>query len=254
MDLNFFLQSLEYPLIEFLLYSVLTVVIALILVKFFSFLINKAAEKFEIEMTLNYLLKDLMKYSIYIIAFVVILDMAGIDISALIVSLGIVGITIGFAARDVISSFVSGMFLLADKTVKVGEVIEVGDIKGKVKKLGFRTTTLITPDNLIVTVPNAVLAKNPYINYTFLDEHRIDLEVVIPFNVDINKFKDIFIQRVSNLEWVVPNSPPSVLVKEMIDSGIRLKISAWSKDYSQIENCRLKLADEVRKLINEIGE
>lgn len=254
MNLNSILQSLEYPLVEFLVYSVLVVIISLILVKFFSFLINKATEKFKIEMTLNYLLKDLSKYSIYILAFIVILDMAGINISALVVSLGIIGISIGFAARDIISSFVSGIFILADKTVKVGEVIEVNDIKGKVKKLGFRTTTLITPDNLIVTVPNSVLAKNPYINYTFLDEHRIDLEVIIPFNVNINKFKKIFIQKVSNLEWALENSSPQIIVKEMVDTGLSLKISAWSKDYSEIENCRLDLADEVRNIINEIGK
>ncbi|MBZ9571690.1 mechanosensitive ion channel family protein [Methanobrevibacter sp. TMH8] len=254
MNLNSFLQSLQYPFAEFLLYSILIVIISLILVKVFSFVINKATEKFDIEMTLNYLLKDLLKYSIYIIAFVLILDMAGINISALVVSLGIIGISIGFAARDIISSFVSGMFILADKTVKVGEVIEVDNIKGEVKKLGFRTTTLITSDNLIVTVPNSVLAKNPYINYTFLDEHRIDLEMIIPFNVNINKFKNIFIQRVSNLDWVLENSSPQVLVKEMVDCGIKLKISAWGKDYSKIEDCRLNLANELRKIINEIGE
>lgn len=254
MNLNSFLQSLEYPLIEFLLYSALVVIIALILVKFFSFLINKVTEKFDIEMTLNYLLKDISKYLIYIIAFAVILEMAGINISALVVSLGIVGISIGFAARDIISSFVSGIFILADKTVKVGEVIEVNDIKGKVKKLGFRTTTLVTPDNLIVTIPNSVLAKNPYVNYTFLDEHRIDLEVIVPFNIDVNKFKEVFIHRASNLEWALKDSSPQVIVKEMVDTGLMLKISAWSRDYSEIENCRLDLADEVRKLINEIKE
>ena len=254
MNLNFIAQIFPYNTFSFLLYTVITLIIAFILIKLISFLINKATKKFDIEITLNYLLKDLAKYLIYIIAFVIILSLAGIDINGLIVSLGIVGITIGFAARDIISSFVSGIFILFDKTVKVGEIIEVQNIRGEVKKLGFRTTTVVTSDNLIVTIPNRVLSTSPYINHTFFDEQRIDLDVVIPFNVDINKFKDIFIQKTTNLEWVLKDFSPKVFVKEMTDTGAKLKISAWTQDYSKIETYRLNLADEVRKIINEIGE
>ena len=254
MNLNIINQFFQPSTLNFLLYVAITLIISAILIKLFSFLMNKATKKFDIEITLNYLLKDLVKYLIYIIAVIIILNLVGIDISGLVVSLGIVGIIIGFAARDIISSFVSGMFILADKTVKVGEIIEVNNIKGEVKKLGFRTTTLVTTDNLIVTIPNAVLAKNPYINHTFFDKQRIDLEVIMPFNVDINKFKDVFNQKISNLEWTLEDSSPRVVVKEMIDNGMRLKISAWGQDYSKMEIYRLDLGDEVRKIINEMGE
>ena len=254
MILDSITQFFPFNGFSFLLYTVITLVISFILIRFFSFLINKATKKFDIEITLNYLLKDLVKYLIYIAAFIIILTSAGVDVNGLFVSLGIVGITIGFAARDIISSFVSGIFILSDKTVKVGEIIEVQNIKGVVKKLGFRTTTVVTPDNLIVTIPNRVLATTPYVNHTFFDEQRIDLDVIIPFNVDINKFKDIFIQKTSNLEWVLEDSSPRVVVKEMIDTGIRLKTSAWGQDYSKIEAYRLNLADEVRKIINDIVE
>jgi len=247
-------QSFQHSNLNFLIYVAVTLIISFILIKLFSFLINKATKKFDIEITLNYLLKDLIKYSIYIIALIIILSLVGIDIGGLVVSLGIVSIIIGFAARDIISSFVSGMFILADKTVKIGEIIEVNNIKGEVKKLGFRTTTLVTADNLIVTIPNGVLAKNPYINHTFFDKQRIDLEVIVPFNVDINKFKDVFNQKISNLKWVLEDSSPRVVVEKMIDTGMRLKISAWGQDYSKMEIYRLDLADEVRKIINEIGK
>jgi len=254
MNLDYIAQFFPFSTFSFLVYTVITLIISFILIKLFSFLINKATKKFDIEITIKYLLKDLVKYLIYIVAFIIILTLAGIDVNGLFVSLGIVGITIGFAARDIISSFVSGIFILFDKTVKVGEIIEVQNIKGEVKKLGFRTTTVVTPDNLIVTIPNGVLAKTPYINHNFFDEQRIDLDVIIPFNVDINKFKDIFIQEIFTLEWVLEDSPPRVIVKEMIDTGIRLKISAWAQDYSKIEIYRLNLADKVRKIINDLGE
>jgi small conductance mechanosensitive channel len=243
---------LQYPFLEFLIYTVIVLLVSFILVKILYFLINKITKKFEVELTLNYLLKDLAKYSIYILAFLIILSIAGVDINALLVSLGVFGITIGFAARDIISSFVSGMFILADKTVKVGEVIGVNDIKGNVKKLGFRTTTLITPDNLIVTVPNTVLAKNPYINYTFFDKHRIDLNVIIPFNIDIEEFQDFLIKKISDLKWTLKDSPSKVVVVGIVEGGVQLEVSAWGNEYSMIESCRLELANEIRKLINEM--
>jgi len=252
MNLDFFYGFLKYPILELLLYTAVVIIISFFLIKLFSFIINKLSKKFDMEITLNYLLKDLIKYLIYIIAVISILKFTGIDISALVVSLGIVGISIGFAARDIISSFVSGLFLLADKTVKVGEVIEVGDIKGKVTKLGFRTTTLVTPDNSIVTVPNSVLAKNPYISHTYSEEHRIDLNVIIPFNIDIDEFEKIFNQKISNLEWVLKDSSPKLSVIEITDMGTKLKLSAWGKEYSKIESYRLDMANEVKKLINEL--
>ncbi|RBQ23728.1 Small-conductance mechanosensitive channel MscMJ [Candidatus Methanobinarius endosymbioticus] len=242
----------QYPFLEFLLYTVIVLIVSTVLVRILAFIINKLAKKFNIELTLNYLFKDLAKYVIYIFAFVIILGMAGVDINALIVSLGVVGVTLGFAAKDIISSFVSGIFLLADKTVKVGEVIEVEDIKGEVKKLGFRTTTLVTSDNLIVTVPNTVLSQNPYTNYTYFDKHRIDLEVILPLNVDIADFEKSLVKRISDLPWILENSNPQINVIEMNEEGSKLKISACSDEYSKIETCRLDLANEVRKLIGEM--
>ncbi|WP_297899615.1 mechanosensitive ion channel family protein [Methanobrevibacter sp.] len=249
MNLNIFPQ---YPFIGYFIYVVIILIATLISVKISSLLINRVSKRFGIELTFKYLLKDLAKYLIYIIAFLMILDIVGIDVNALIVSLGVVGITLGFAARDVISSFLSGIFILADKTVKVGEVIEVNDVKGKVTKMGFRTTTIVTVDNLIVTIPNTVLAKNPYTNYTFFDKYRIDLNIIIPFNVDIGNFEKTLIQRVSNLNWVLIDSSPKVDIIEMNENGIKVKISAWGENYSRIDCYRLDLANEVRKLIEEL--
>ncbi len=244
----------DYNYMGSILTIIIIIVVAFVLTNIFAFLINKISKKFNLEITLNYLLKDLLKYSIWIIAFITILEVGGVDVSAIVVSLGIVGISVGFAARDIVSSFVAGMFILADKTVKVGEVIKIDDIRGKVKKLGFRTTTLVTPDNLIVTVPNSVLSKNPYLSYTYLDEQRVDLEIALPYNVDLEEFKSIFMEKIIGLDWVLDDSKPRVVVREMIPEGIILKISAWATDYSQIEIYRLNLANEARILITKISK
>lgn len=131
MNLNIFPQ---YPFIGYFIYVVIILIATLISVKVSSLLINRVSKRFGIELTFNYLLKDLVKYLIYIIAFLMILDIVGIDVNALIVSLGVVGITLGFAARDVISSFLSGIFILADKTVKVMKLSKLMMLKAKLQK------------------------------------------------------------------------------------------------------------------------
>ncbi|KZX14889.1 small-conductance mechanosensitive channel [Methanobrevibacter cuticularis] len=248
MNLNPFPQ---YPVVGMVIEIAIVLIISFILLQIFSYLVIKLSKKFDIEKTLSYLFRDFINYIIYIIAFIIILKILGIDITALILSFGIIGITIGFAGKDIISNFLSGIFILSDKTVKVGEVIEVNGVKGKVKKLGFRTTTLVTPDNAIVTIPNSVLSANPYVNYTYLEEQRIDLEISVPYNMNLDQFKIEFRKAISKLDWVLNSNTPKVFVKEMNGDNIKLKIIAWANDYSKVEDYRLLLADEVRKLIDE---
>jgi small-conductance mechanosensitive channel len=240
----------NYQFIENIIAIAVILIVAHVLINVLSYLINKFGAKIELEKTLEYLTKDLVKYLIYIIAFIIILEVIGIDISGILISLGIIGVVIGFAARDVISNFMSGIFLLADKTVKVGEFIGVGNVEGKVKKLGFRTTTLITSDNLVVTIPNSVLSKNPYTNHTYFDETRVDLEVLVPYEIDLDEFKSSLLKTISKLNWVLKDIHPKIFMTEMNETGIKLKISAWFNEYSKIEEYRMDLANVIRKQIN----
>lgn len=240
----------NYEFIGDIIAIAIILIVSYALINILAYVINKLSRKIDLEKTLEYLLKDLTKYLIYIIAVILILELLGVNISGIFISLGIIGVVVGFAARDIFSNFMSGIFLLADKTVKVGEFINVGNVEGKVKKLGFRTTTLVTLDNLIVTIPNSVLSKNPYTNYTYLDETRVDLIVMIPYEIDLNEFKSSAITIISKLEWVLKDSPPKIFIKEMNESGIMLKITAWLSEYSKIEECRMNLANVIRKQIN----
>ncbi|MCL2115705.1 MAG: mechanosensitive ion channel family protein [Methanobrevibacter sp.] len=251
MNLNYFQAFL---FIEEIIAIVIILIVSHLLINALSYLIKKFSRKIELEKTLEYLAKDLSKYLICIIALILILELLGVNVSGIFISLGIIGIIFGFAAQDVISNFMSGIFLLADKTVKVGEVIDVGNAKGVVKKLGFRTTTLITSDNLVVTIPNSVLSKNHYTNHTYFDETRVDLEILIPYEIDLDEFKSSSIQSISKLEWVLNDIPPRIIVKEMNETGINLKISAWFNEYPKIEEYRMNLANVIRKQINTAKE
>ncbi len=108
------------------------------------------------------LLSDLLSIGIYIIALYAILSIWNLEevITPILAGAGIVGLAVGFASKDVVANFISGIFILVDKPFKVGDKIEVKGIKGRVLKIGLRVTKLETEEGEIATVPNSILASN----------------------------------------------------------------------------------------------
>ena len=131
---------------------ILILIGALIIIKISDRVLTKIENKFNLNITLHYLLKDIVKYTVYVVAIAWILHVIGINLESIIISLGVVGIAIGFASQDIVSNFISGIFIIGDNKVKVGEVIEVDGFKGTIKKVGMRNTTMINQDNYEITI------------------------------------------------------------------------------------------------------
>ncbi|HTX61071.1 MAG TPA: mechanosensitive ion channel family protein, partial [Methanobacterium sp.] len=181
----------------------ITLIIAFIVIKIINYLIKKTGQRFELEMTVVQVLQEIFKYTVIIIAVVMILNELGINVTALILSLGIVGIAVGFAARDTLSNFISGLFILGHKSFKVGDIIEVSDHFGIVTKMGFRVTTLTTTDNKVLNIPNSLFSTQIYLNYTALECRRIELAISIPQSVDLDETIKSLIDKALNLKWVL---------------------------------------------------
>src|SRR5664280_2607052 len=174
------------PLLKDIIVTIIILIASLLIIKWTSIFINNTGKRYEFDATLIQVINELIKYTVYALAVTLILNELGINITAIAVSLGIVGIAVGFAARDTISNFISGLFVLGDKSFKVGDIIEISDQKGKVTIMGFRVTKLVTPDNNIITIPNSNFSANVHINHTLLEEKMIGLEITIPYAVDVD--------------------------------------------------------------------
>ncbi|KZX16259.1 mechanosensitive ion channel family protein [Methanobrevibacter curvatus] len=230
---------------------IILIILSILLIKISEYIIKKSTVKFEIELTLSYLIRDSIKYIVIVSAIVIFLETIGIDITGIFWSLGIVGISVGFAGRDMISNFISGIFILADKTVKVGEKIEVDNVSGRVQRVGFRTTTLLTSDNILISIPNSVLSKNPYMNYTYLDEHRIDIDILVPYEKDLIELKKEILDIYCQFDWILPKTDPRFDTVGFEEKGIKIILSAWANDYEKRFEYKIILANEVRKLMSK---
>ncbi len=241
MEINLTLQNLGL--------AIVTILVAIIITRWTAYFLKRTGKRWDIDVTVIQVLQDIIQYSVYIIAVSLILKQLGIDITAIAVSLGIVGVAVGFAARDIIANFISGMFILADKSFKVGDTISISNQKGKVTKVGFRTTTITTPDNTVITIPNSAFSTSPYVNYTYMDRRRVDLNVTIPYNFDLEELTEKIEKMVNDYEWVMHDPKPKVMLLELSDVGVKAKITAWTSDPWKVASYRSLMAEELKKIL-----
>lgn len=246
MTIESFLSSID---IRDILIIIITLIVAFILIKWFNYFLKKTGTRLDIDATVIQVLREIIKYIIIAIAITVILKQLGIDITAIALSFGIVGIAVGLAARDIIANFISGMFVFADKSFKVGDVIEVSNVKGKVVRMGLRLTTIQTYDKQIITVPNSLFSTNPYINYTGSDIRRVDLDITLPYEEKLEDTLKSLEDVASKCDWVLKKPKSKVMVKELSDTGVKLMLSVWINDPWRVTESKSLLAKEVNKII-----
>jgi small conductance mechanosensitive channel len=240
---------LNNPLLKDIIVTLIIIGAALGIVKWTSIFIKQTGKKFDSQATLIQVVNEIIRYSVYAIALTLILNELGINITAIALSLGIVGIAVGFAARDTISNFIAGLFVLADKSFKVGDIIEISDYKGKVHIMGFRVTKLITPDNNIVSIPNSNFSKNVHVNHTPLEEKRVDLAITVPYQVKVEGLREKFIDILDKHEWALNDPLPNFNINELADTGIKSTLSFWVVDPWKVEQYRSIIASEVGSLL-----
>lgn len=237
------------PLYINLIKIAIILIASFIIIKWTLYIIKRTGTRFSLEPTLIQVLNEIIKYSIIAVAITIILKEVGWDISAIIVSLGIVGIAVGFAARDTLSNFIAGMLILADKSFRIGDIIEMSGQNGKVIKLGLRVTTIKTEGNKIIIMPNSNFSKNIYVNYTAQETRRVELDINISYEVELEETVTSLVDAASNCKWALPEPTPNVLIKEMADMGIKATLNVWVSDPWKVATYRSQLALEVKEIL-----
>ena len=230
---------------------VVTVVGAFVIVRLTSRFLKNTRIKWDLDVTMIQVLNEIIKYTIYIIAAAIILGIFGINLTAIAVSLGVVSIVVGFAARDTLSNFIAGMFIFLDKSFRVVDIVEVSTQKGKVVKMGFRLTTILTYDQKIITIPNMLFSTNPFINHTASDTRRVDLDITVPYNMDLEETSKSLENMATGCEWVLKKPKPKVIVRELVDVGAKLTLCVWVNDPWRITEYRSSLGKEAKKLLRD---
>jgi small conductance mechanosensitive channel len=228
---------------------ILIVVASFIIIKAAMYIVKRTGKKLDLDVTLIQVLNEIIKYTGIVLTLTLVFKEVGLNISAIVLSLGIVGIAVGFAARDTIANFISGMFILGDRSFKVGDIIEISGQSGKVIKMGFRVTTIITPDNKVITIPNSSFSKNVFINYTAQDTRRVVLDINIPYNNELEETIFLLEEVASKCRWAMAEPKPKVIIREMTDTGIQATLNVWTNDPWKVVEYRSQLAKAVKEVL-----
>jgi len=156
-----------------------------------------------------------------------------IPLASWLTSAGIVGIAVGFAAKDTLSNLFSGVFIVADTPYQVGDFVVLDNrIRGEVLEIGMRSTRLTTRDDVEVTVPNAVIANAQIINETGgpHEKMRVRVKVSAAYGSDVDLVRDVLMSCVSGVEHVCGNPAPRVRFRSFGDSGLMFELLAWIEE------------------------
>lgn len=192
--------------------------------------------------------KKLTSYIIYPITFVVALTVFGFPISSLGAAVGLIGLGLSFALKDMIANFISGLFIMINRPFKIGDQIEVGGEAGTVRDIKIRATEIKTYDGRQVIVPNSTLYNGTVINNTAYDNRRFEVIVGIGYEEDIEEAKELAIETLEEAETVESDPEPQVLVNELGGSSVNLKLRGWTKPSKAN---MVKSASEVTQIVKE---
>ena len=202
----------------------------------------------------------LSTYSIMIntatlVLFVVIaLTVAGIPLSIFTVIGGALAIGIGFGSQNIVNNFISGLILMAEKPIKIGDIVEVGSTSGTVIEIGVRATSIKTVENKIWIIPNSKFLEEAVLNWTNNDQIvRTEVTVGVAYGSDTELVSKISLEVMQGLWFVEKGPKPQVVFDEFGDHALIFKLMFWA-DNSKIDSyqdCRSDLRFKIDKAFRE---
>lgn len=195
-------------------------------------------------------LRTVLKYSILLAGLFNALSTMGVDTAGLLASLGIVGITIGFAARDSFSNLISGILIFLDRPFVIGDLVEVGDSYGQVDQITLRSTRIITPDGKMLAVPNTEMINKTVTSYTNFPHLRLAVEATVGVLEDIQKVREVLLSILNSDDDYLKDPPARVIVTQLNDYNVAVELQAWIKDERSHVEKRTELREKMLNALN----
>lgn len=198
----------------------------------------------------NLLLKTYRVTALLLIG-VIVLGQLGVNTTGLLAGLSIVGIAVGFAARDSLENFISGITILIDEPFKIGDNIEIGDQFGEVDEITLRSTRIRTVRNETVVVPNTQMITEQLINHTKRNTLRVDIPFGIGYDEHPSEARAVLLPLIEDDDRILTKPAPSVVVNEMADSSVNMAFRFYLRNPKQEVPVRWEYVEKVREALRE---
>lgn len=207
--------------------AIFTIIIGIWIAKLLSKTLGKVLKKKNVDATLTKFLISIVKIGLIAFVFISAASQVGIETASFVAVIGAAGLAIGFALQGSLSNLAAGVMLIIFKPIKVGDFIEGGGGSGSVESVGIFVTTLLTPDNKVIYIPNSTLTGGNITNYSAKDTRRVDMVFGIGYEDDIDKAKSAIKSVLENDSRILKDPAPQIALSELGDSSVNFNVRPW---------------------------
>lgn len=209
--------------------AVIIIVVGIFFSRLCGKILIKIMKKQHVDESVHHFLKSMLVVSMRIVFVIFALSVLGFDISSFAAALGAAGITAGLGLQGLISQFASGIEIMFNKPFRSGDYIALESVEGTVEQIHFMNTTLLTPDNKRVVIPNSHITSNNLINYTAQTERRVNLKFNISYKDDINLAKKVVENAVAESPYILEDPRTIIAVGAHSESSVTIDALVWCK-------------------------
>jgi small-conductance mechanosensitive channel len=198
------------------------------------FLFNRVLARSGLDRALQHAISQIVGYAVLVVGIIIVLDNAGIHIATLAVFAGAVGVGVGFGLKNIASNFISGLLILAERPIAIGDRIEVAGITGQVQQIRARSTVIMTNDNIAMIVPNEKFIDSPVTNWTHTDRRvRFRVPVGVAYGSDVERVRDALIAAAREHPATLSNPAPNAYLEKFGGSTVDFELVVWSEEMSR---------------------
>jgi len=227
------LPALNLSLFQIFLLIALLIAVFWISSRTKRFLFNRFLANSGLDRALQYAISQIVSNIVLVVGILIVLENTGIHLGALTVFAGAVGVGVGFGLQNIASNFISGLVILAERPITIGDRIEVAGVAGQVQQIRARSTDILTNDNITMIVPNTKFIDSPVTNWTYGDPRvRFRLPVGIAYGSDIGKVREALLAAGRENPHTLKEPAPNVFLEKFGDNSIEFELVVWSSEMS----------------------
>jgi len=201
-----------------------------------------------------YAISSLLHYAILLLGFLLAVAAMGLDLNKVTLLTGAFGVGVGFGLQAIVNNFVSGLILLFERPIQVGDAIQMADLDGEVRRIGIRSTTVHTWRGAEVIVPNANLISGTLTNWTLSDRtRRLELPVGVAYGSDPERVIKLLSEAASAIPGVLANPAPVALFQGFGDSALNFELRAWTDHFEEWGAVRSRIVVAVNNRLKAEG-
>ena len=197
------------------------------------FLFNRFLANSGLDRGLQYAIAQIVSNVVLIVGIFIVLDNAGVHLGTLTVFAGAVGVGVGFGLQNIASNFISGLVILAERPIAIGDRVEVAGVAGQVQHIRARSTVILTNDNIAIIVPNTKFIDSTVTNWTWGDPRvRFRVPIGVAYGSGVNQVCEALIAAAKEHPATLPDPAPTVFLEKFGDNSIDFELVVWSREMS----------------------